>query len=205
MHVYAFGSVCRGEIDQGSDIDVLALVEGFEPGLDPAVFSIYSYVRISELWDQGNPFAWHLAKESRLVYSSDGEHYLRGLGVPKDYRNALTDCTKFRDLYAQARSSLESEIASPVFELSAIFLAIRNFATCYALGYLDMFEFSRSSARRLGDKSLMISDDTFSILERARILSTRGHGEMICEPEITQVLAEAQTVSDWMQTLMREM
>lgn len=204
MHMYAFGSVCRGEIDHGSDVDVLALAEGFDPRLDPDVFSIYSYRRIGEIWDEGNPFAWHLAKESRLLFSSDGEDYLQGLQSPGGYRNAQRDCTRFQELFVRARSSLESHCASPVFELSTIFLAIRNFATCYALGYLNMFEFSRYSARRIGDKSLVISDGTFTALERSRILSTRGHGEMICEREITKVLDEAQTVSDWMHTLMME-
>lgn len=27
MHIYAFGSICRGEIDAASDIDLLAIFE----------------------------------------------------------------------------------------------------------------------------------------------------------------------------------
>ena len=70
MHVYAFGSICRGEIDYGSDVDLLAIVERFVPELDPSKFSIYSYSRIEQLWDEGNPFAWHLATEFKMLFSS---------------------------------------------------------------------------------------------------------------------------------------
>ena len=52
MHIYAFGSMCRGDISIGSDIDLLALVEKHDPRLDPGKFSIYSYKRIGELWLQ---------------------------------------------------------------------------------------------------------------------------------------------------------
>ena len=67
MHVYAFGSICRGDVSLTSDIDLLAVVDGYDPRFDPNVFSIYSYNRIEELWAEGNPFAWHLAKESKVV------------------------------------------------------------------------------------------------------------------------------------------
>lgn len=36
MHIYAFGSICRGEIDKNSDIDLLAIVDGFDARLWPA-------------------------------------------------------------------------------------------------------------------------------------------------------------------------
>ncbi len=204
MHIYAFGSVCRGEVDCSSDIDVLALVERFESQFDPSIYSIYSYARIEELWGEGNPFAWHLAKESRLLFSSDGRDYIRGLGNPEKYQNAKDDCKKFYILFADAKCALQSKTASPVFEMSTVFLAIRNFASCYALGCLNMFEFSRSSAKRLGDKSLIVSDEAFATLERARILSTRGHGEMLCECSISQVLGEIQAIDNWMHLLLKE-
>ena len=59
-HFYAFGSVCRGEIDPASDIDLLACLSTPNPEIDPKKFSIYTYERIRELWHEGNPFAWHL-------------------------------------------------------------------------------------------------------------------------------------------------
>ena len=71
MHIYIFGSICRGDLREGSDIDLLALVEGYDSRFDPDTFSVYSYSRIADLWAEGNPFAWHLFLESRLVFASD--------------------------------------------------------------------------------------------------------------------------------------
>lgn len=205
MHIYAFGSICRGEIDYGSDVDLLAIVERFVPDLDPSKFSIYSYPRMRQLWDDGEPFAWHLATESRILFSSGGYDFLKGLERPNKYTQASRDCSKFQQLFCRARSSLEVSSSSPVFELSTMFLAVRNFATCYALGCRSECEFSRSSARRLGDKSLVISDGTFSLLERSRLLSTRGFGAMISREDVALVLLEAGVIYAWMSELIKEL
>lgn len=203
MHVYAFGSICRGEIDYGSDIDLLAIVERFAPELDPSKFSIYSYSRIEQLWDEGNPFAWHLATESKLLFSSVDSDFLKDLGNPNSYAQASRDCRKFQRLFCASRMALEKGTSSPVFELSTAFLAVRNFATCYALGK-SVCEFSRFSPRRLGDKSLHISDDAFSALEKSRLLSTRGHGTMVAEDEVAMVLRETTAIGNWMDELLNE-
>lgn len=204
MHVYAFGSICRGEIDYGSDIDLLAIVERFAPELDPSKFSIYSYSRIEQLWDEGNPFAWHLAIEAKLLFSSTGNDVLKALGKPNSYAQAKRDCQKFQQLFCGAQMALQTGTSSPVFELSTIFLAVRNFATCYALGCKSVCEFSRLSPHRLGDKSLLISDDALSILEKSRLLSTRGHGAMVGQEEVASVLQEASAIGKWMDELLKE-
>ncbi len=204
MHIYAFGSICRGEFDHGSDIDLLAIVERFIPELDPSKFSIYSYSRIMQLWDDGSPFAWHLATESKILYSSAGNDFLSSLETPNEYEMAKLDCSKFKRLFSRAKYAMEGHSCSPVFELSTMFLAVRNFATCFALGCMSKCEFSRFSARRLGENSLKVSDETFSILERSRLLSTRGHGAMICQDEVASVLLEANTITAWMDNLLKE-
>src|SRR5437016_1873195 len=108
MHIYAFGSVVRGEISEGSDIDLLAIVDRYDPTFNPETYSIYSYARIKELWAEGNPFAWHLALESRLLVSSDRTDFLRALALPNAYLNGLSDCDKFYDLFVDAARSLSS-------------------------------------------------------------------------------------------------
>lgn len=108
MHIYAFGSLCRGEIDHQSDIDLLALVDGTDKRFDPSAFSIYTYKRIKMLWEDGNPFAWHLAVESRMLYSSNGADFIKSLGEPSKYRNCKSDCLKFYHLYCKAIASIHS-------------------------------------------------------------------------------------------------
>jgi len=204
MHIYAFGSLCRGDIDTDSDIDLLAVVEGHEPRVSPSTFSIYSYQRIKDLWSEGNPFAWHLALESRLVFTHDESDYLRSLGTPSRYRNCTRDCQKFFELFKQALRSLESGGGNKVFELSTIFLSVRNIATCFSLGIGKQPDFSRRSALRLDEKKAPLSDNAYSLLIRARVLSTRAFGAKLGSGEVTQVLEELPRVQDWMARLVDE-
>ena len=81
-HIYAYGSICRGEFDVASDYDVLAIVSDGKDRPELQRFSVYSHERVAELWEDGNPFAWHLCIESRLLYASDGVDYIRELGRP---------------------------------------------------------------------------------------------------------------------------
>lgn len=172
MHIYAFGSVCRGDISPGSDIDLLAIVEAYDAQFDPHVFSVYSYERIRELWQAGNPFAWHLSRESRLLFSSDHSDYLKGMGRPEPYAGCVADCQKFFTLFQEAHASVLTGKVSTVFELSTVFLSIRNFATCFSLGDGELPDFSRHSALRLGADSIQITQNAYRTLERARILCT---------------------------------
>jgi len=204
MHIYAFGSVCRGDISPGSDIDLLAIVEGYDSRFDPDNYSIYSYKRIQEIWKEGNPFAWHLSLEARILFSSDKSDFLSSLGGPALYRNCVRDCDKFFSLFREARISLENNSTSKVFDLSMIFLSIRNIATCFSLGVLKRPDFSRHSALHLGDHSLRIPPKPFEILERSRILCTRGHGSKIITDEAEIAFAQFPQIGQWMVSLVME-
>lgn len=201
MHVYAFGSICRGEVDLASDIDLLAIVEGRDARFDPETFSIYSYKRIKEIWREGSPFAWHLSLEARLLHGSDGTDFLRGLGEPANYTRSNVDCAKFRSIFGSACEAIKADSPSPVFELSSVFLAVRNIATCYSLGVLGRPDFSRRSALRLGGDSLDIEGEVFALIERARILSTRGQGPLLSEIEIKSAVARLGPIESWMDRL----
>lgn len=201
MHIYAFGSVCRGEIDPQSDIDLLAAVDSFDSRFDPAVFSIYSYRRLRDLWVEGNPFAWHLALESRLVFSSDGLDFINELGSPAAYSRARLDCDKFRSLFLGAVQGFETSAGSRVFELSTMFLAIRNIATCFSLGTCAQPTFGRHSARLLGPSSLDIEPAIYDAFVRARVLSTRGCGPALSDHDLARAASRFPIISDWMDTL----
>lgn len=198
-HLYAFGSVCRGEIDKSSDIDLLACLSQPNPGIDANRFSIYSHQRIQELWTEGNPFAWHLHLESKLLYSSTGEDFICSLGKPVRYSKFVEDCEKFRSLFLESLNSLTTKTNSPTFDISCMFLATRNFATCYSLGSGNPV-FSRYSPLLI-DNSLLISKDEFDIYVRARILSTRGYGEPLSNRDLFLVKESAHSVVEWMSKL----
>lgn len=201
MHIYAFGSICRGDLREGSDVDLLALVEGYDSRFDPETFSIYSYSRINDLWAEGNPFAWHLFLESRLIFASDQQNFLKALGAPAEYVNCVRDCEKFYSVFEAARASILAASKSRVFELSTIFLSIRNLATCFSLGTKAKPDFSRHSALHLGSDSVRVPTGAYSVLERARILSTRGEGPSLSDREFDLVAPALEDIKKWMEQL----
>lgn len=203
MHIYVFGSVCRGEVDLSSDVDLLAITDKNQTSFNPDVYSIYSYKKINSLWSEGNPFAWHLFAEARLAFASDASDYIKGLGQPAVYKKCAVDCQKFSDLFSDAMKALDQEGCSTVFELSNMFLAMRNFATCYALGIQGDLVFSRDAALHIGKKSVPIEMTTHSLLEHARILSTRGIGQapnLRVEPHVNEI----KKIHSWMIALLEE-
>jgi hypothetical protein len=202
MHIYAFGSICRGEVAVDSDIDLLALVSHHDDRLDPSKYSIYSYTKMRLMWSKGSPFAWHLALEARQLFASDGCDFLKSLGQPSRYTECSQDCAKFFGVFLEARSSLVESAASRVFDLSSVFLSIRNMATCFALGVLAMPNFSRHSALALHEGfALPISLASYRIFERSRILCTRSQGPDISEAEVTIALSEFHAIENWMKKL----
>ena len=204
MHIYAFGSVCRGEVAPSSDVDLLLLGKENGSDFDPDVYSIYSYERIRELWREGNPFAWHLSLESRLLFSSDKNDYLGTLGSPEAYRHCMRDCEGFLKLFCEARASIEGGAGSTVFDLSTIFLSMRNIATCFSLGVMKQPDFSRSSALRLDADSVSLAHESYLILERSRILCTRGRGTNVTAQEVGTVMRDLNQLHEWMTRLVEK-
>lgn len=206
MHIYAFGSVCRGEISPESDVDLLAIVNLHEKlvEFDVQLYSVYSYDRIHAIWIEGNPFAWHLHLESAMIYSQDKTDFLKQLGAPSHYRNGAQDCQKFFSLFQSALESLTSQATTQTFDLSTMFLSMRNFATCYSLASRKAPTFSRNSCMILGEYCAPIDPDTYRIFERARILSTRGVGDALSAPEIESARQKTDGLLAWMNHLLKK-
>jgi hypothetical protein len=204
MHIYAFGSLCRGEVGADSDVDLLAIVGNYDANLDRNLFSIYSYKRLRELWTEGNPFAWHLSLEARLIFAFDKSDYIRELGSPSSYDQCVDDCHRFFALFKEARASLEATDRCTVFDLSTVFLAIRNFASCFSLGVLMAPDFSRSSALRLAKDAVPLDERAYQVFEKARILSTRGHGAGVSSEDANVAIQSLCTVHEWMTRLIKK-
>jgi len=204
VHIYAFGSICRGDVSIDSDVDLLALVDTNDPRVDAATYSVYTHTQLDALWREGNPFAWHLHLEAKLIFAANSRDYLHELGAPSPYTNCLEDCNKFRDIYDQASREVLRGITSSVFELSTIFLAIRNIATCFSLQMTLRPNFSRHSAMNLGNRSVPIPTDAYRVLERARMLSTRGQGDVILDDEIRLVRDQLDILESWIAGIIKE-
>ncbi|ATL99346.1 nucleotidyltransferase [Aeromonas sp. CA23] len=200
LHIYAFGSICRGEYESNSDVDLLVCTSGENENYDKNKFSIYDYHRLKELWKEGNPFAWHLALEAKMIYSSDGVDFVRELGRPARYSNGEQDCLKFKALFDDACEQLITYNTSQTFQISCVFLAIRNFATCYSL-HEQKPVFSRYSPFKISP-ILQLTPDIYSILLRARVLSTRGVGDRLRSDEIEIVKDNLNVVRSWMNEIL---
>lgn len=203
MYIYTFGSVCRGEIDQFSDVDMLVILNEIDSlsNFDPEKFSIYNEKKIKNYWSLGNPFAWHLFLESSLVYSHDKNDFIKSLGSPKPYKSGIQDMIKFKNIFNECLIELKNDNRTYLFELSTIFLCIRNFATCYSL-HRKSPNFSRHSALQLGSNSIKIDSHTYNSLEKARLLATRGHGEFYPISDLQKMILKLDKINLWMNQLL---
>lgn len=204
MEIYAFGSVVRGEVDKYSDIDLLILkkLEENINEVDKSQFSIYTFQRITELWNEGNPFAWHLFIEAKCIYTPNSSSFLKSLGTPQKYDNTLLDLHKFYELFRSSKVSILNEEYSIDFDLSMIFLAIRNFASCFSLGFLGKFQFSRDSALSLGQYSIQIAEKNYERLKESRLLSTRGLGNRVSKSELNDIVSDFPKIEKWFNELL---
>ena len=189
-------------MDYSSDVDLLVCLSEPSDRYDSSKYSIYNYERIQALWEEGNPFSWHLHLESKPIYSSDGTNFISGLGEPSEYENAAKDCRKFMLLFKESYHELIYSSNSAVFHLSCMFLASRNFATCHSLK-IGKPIFSRLAPLLLEYK-LPLAQEDFDLFVRARILSTRGYGNRLSNKEIIRAISVAPAIIDWMEYLLPE-
>lgn len=143
------------------------------------------------------------AYDAKLLFSSDNINFLHSLGKPERYQNGLQDCEKFYRLFIDAKTILSQRVYS-TFEMANVFLAMRNIASCYDLYVHQNYNFSRKSALYLPDKKGFISQTSFDILERARLLSTRGLGKNITHEEFDLVREKLPNIQQWLDTLLEE-
>ena len=195
-NIYIFGSTVRGEVDQYSDVDLLLITDEKTSDIDPNKYSIYKPSRVKEMFVEGNPFAWHLYYESKLVYSSDKD-FLSTLGIPSLYKDCKLDLMKFKKLFDDSIDSLKTNEYSVTFDLAMIFLAIRNFATCYTLGCYKKPIFSRQSFEKLTDFPLVLDIRLKEMLMMSRISSTRGINYYIGEEDLSLFKSEIGNINKW--------
>lgn len=196
-HIYIFGSVIRGEIDQYSDIDLLLITDESISNIDTNKYSVYTPNRIKELYIEGNPFAWHLYYESKLVFSLEGEDFLKQLGKPCKYSNCKTDLIKFKTLFDDSKASIKENDFAIVFDFAMMFLALRNFATCYTLDNYERPIFSRLTFEKLNDFPLKLDDEIKEILMMSRISSTRGIEYTIEDKSLTLLESNFDKIENW--------
>lgn len=203
MYIYIFGSLVRGELDEFSDVDLILISDESSLNVDTNKYSIYSTLRVKELFAEGNPFAWHLYYESVLVFSKDVD-FIKSIGKPNKYNNCKNDLIKFKNLFDESIFSIKENELSLIFDLAMIFLSIRNFATCYSLDKYDQPIFSRNSFEKLFDFPLLIEPEIKSMLMMARMSSTRGINIDIKEESLNKLFSDLERIKSWFNEILAE-
>ena len=120
--------------------------------------------------------------------------------MPNNYKNITIDFEKFKTIYIESVNNFMKG-KNIVFNLSCIFLALRNISTCYSLACNKPI-FSRRSPLLI-DHPIQIEKSIFHILESARILSTRGIGERINQEMILKVKNNIKYIDIWIVNMER--
>jgi predicted nucleotidyltransferase len=201
-YIYAFGSICRGEIDAFSDVDLLVINDDLIVNDYVAnTFSQYREETIRNLWEEGNPFAWHLYHESKLIFSFNSFDLFRQLGQPNPYKDIKSDFENLIGIFKDAKESLQKDASSAIYDLSIVFLVVRNIATCYELAIKKRFNFSRDSAMNMKEHKLELNYDDYQTIKACRILSTRGKGIEPTDEELNRAVNCIIQIEKWISEL----
>lgn len=195
---YVFGSVCRGEPDPGSDVDVLVISN--EPSAArelPAAWSLYSPRRLRQLFARGTLFAWHLYLESVPVWPRGAPGFLKRIGPPAAYVGARREIADLQKILRSAVAELERGTLSPVYELGLIALACRDTAMAASPTLAGHFDFSRHAPLALLSARFPLTRRQFDYLLSCRRATTRG-GEFSRNARIEQqVKARSTALCQW--------
>lgn len=175
--IYIFGSVCRGEPDLGSDVDVLVIDTPHTARREfPANWSCYSRRRLRVLFGRGTLFAWHLYLEAVQVWPRRDYGYLQKIGPPRPYRGAVREVTDLQRILLGAVTELTRGSRSSVYEFGLIALACRDIAMAAAPALTGRFDFSRYAPVQLAGAGFPLTSGQFEYLLACRRATTRGGG-----------------------------
>ncbi len=108
-----------------------------------------------------------------------------------------SDLLKFKKLFEDSTASINKDDFSIIFDLAMIFLAIRNFATCYSLGSYKKPIFSRATFEKLHDYPLKLDDEIKELLMMSRISSTRGLEYSIENKSLSLLKLNLDKIENW--------
>lgn len=188
LAAYIFGSTARGDNDARSDLDVLAIVEdnrgkvaeadvlSYIPkkfdGSDVSI-SWYGLARISQMFENGELFAWHLYRETLPIFETS--QVIRDLGEPGFYEDGKEDIDSFRLILSNIPNEVSSSPHNAVYELGLIYVCVRNIAMSASWTLRGYPDFSRYSPFNLpNDLASPLSRDEYDVAMRCRLAGQRG-------------------------------
>ena len=188
LDAYIFGSVGRGEQDGKSDLDILAVVKNHQgtvpeievtsliprnlDGLKPSI-AWYGEARLREMFANGELFAWHLFLEARPMTGSGT--FLRSLGRPNTYQDALADAASFSKVMAGIPTQIADSAFNAVYESGLMYVCLRNIAMAASSLLCNRPDFSRYSPFHLTSiAQCPISVEAYEKTMACRLAGQRG-------------------------------
>lgn len=183
-----FGSVARGDDDELSDLDVLALVQnGAGVVADDevlatlpqsvaervATISWYGSDRYLGMHRSGELFSWHLFLDGQILHDPAG--LLGGLGAPAPYGRALADVDAFIEIAGDLPSQLDRAACNAVYEMGVLYVCLRNVAMSGSATLTGRPDFTRMAPYRLaGCPTLAVPEDEYHLSMLCRLAGQRG-------------------------------
>ena len=171
--IYAFGSVTRGDVSPTSDVDILVLDDMPYRSRFPRDWSVYSKTTVSNYFEVGRLFAWHLHLEAVLLYPAGESGFLAKLGRPSPYVTAADDIADLRLLLSSAIDEIRRDSPSPVYELGLVYTALRDVAMSASWALLGKPSFSRYAPYEI-TPPCPLPRPAYDTAMKARHASTRG-------------------------------
>ena len=185
---YIFGSVGRGQNDDRSDLDLLAVVQNGSgkveessvlacvptrfANMKPSI-SWYGQDRIREMYQNGELFAWHLHAETIPVFEL--HPFLASLGRPQPYEDSALDVGSFQKVLRGIPEQIASNQYNVIYEAGLIYVCVRNIAMAASWKLCRRPDFSRYSPFNLGSVGQCpISIEEYEITMACRMASQRG-------------------------------
>ncbi|QND44642.1 nucleotidyltransferase domain-containing protein (plasmid) [Rhizobium lusitanum] len=188
---YIFGSVARGKQDHLSDLDILVVVRnGMGKVSDGEVLSRvpeklrslrpsiswYGANRIEQMFRNGELFAWHLFQENLPIF--DPNNFLKNVGKPAGYRDALLDVASFRKVLQAIPQEVRANEGNAIYEAGLVYVCLRNIAMSSSWSLCSRPDFSRYSVFNLEG----IAECPMSISEFEKTMLCRMAGQRGTEP-----------------------
>jgi hypothetical protein len=188
LGVYLFGSVARGDPDQKSDLDLLAVVADGKGKVDEA--SVYAHVpsefsgfevsiswygrrRLGAMFENGELFGWHLYQEAIPLF--EAEPVITELGMPAPYRDAEADVASFEKVLSGIPEQLNASPENAIYELGLVYVCLRNICMAASYTLCDRPDFSRYSPFRLiGFPAVPIARHEYDLAMSCRMAGQRG-------------------------------